>query len=85
MKSHKIMNLVIATIIVVMNNNNNNNNNNNDNTTQSKLMYENNHMTSFWDVPVYGTRQKSELPAWTQKLLTEREEGKHFWRWAAAG
>ena len=75
------MNLVIATIIVVMNNNNNNN----DNTTQSKLMYENNHMTSFWDVPVYGTRQKSELPAWTQKLLTEREEGKHFWRWAAAG
>ena len=48
-------------------------------------MYENNHMTSFWDVPVYGTRQKSELPAWTQKLLTEREEGKHFWRWAAAG
>ena len=37
-------------------NNNDNDNNNNDrlSTTQSKPMYENNHMTAFWDVPVYA-------------------------------
>ena len=36
------------------NNGNDNDNNNNDNTTQSKPMYENNHMTAFWDVPAYA-------------------------------
>lgn len=50
MKSDKIMNLVLNS----NNNDNDNDNNNNDNTTQSKPMYENNHLTAFWDVPVYA-------------------------------
>lgn len=36
------------------NNDNDTDNENNDNTTQSKPMYENNHLTAFWDVPVYS-------------------------------
>ena len=67
-KSDKIMNLVLNS----NNNDNDNDNNNNDNTTQSKPMYENNHLTAFWDVPVYA--DQTEVRATSQDArIVDRE------------
>ena len=64
------------------NNDNDNDNNNNDNTTQSKQMYENNHMTAFWDVPVYvdqtevrATRLDARIVDRERRRLTLLEMG----------
>ena len=68
MKSDKIMNLVLNS----NNNDNDNDNDNNDNTTQSKPMYENNHLTAFWDVPVYA--DQTEVRATSQDArIVDRE------------
>ena len=76
MKSDKIMNLVLNGNNNDNDNDNDNDNNNNDNTTQSKPMYENNHLTAFGMFQYMLTRQKSELPAKMQELLTEKEGAK---------
>ena len=42
--------------------------------TQPKSMYENNHVTAFWDVPVYADQTEWMLTEWMQELLTKLEE-----------